>query len=84
MKPRLWRSLKKLLDTRPLVVVAHSLRDISVKAVVESRRPSVPGYIIGNAIGSFDALRFQNLGLRPIHSDADTFFRTCAMMMGDS
>jgi uncharacterized protein DUF4062/SIR2-like protein len=75
-KPRLWLSLRELLDTNALVVVAHSLRDINVKALVKGRSRRLPGYIVGNEIGTFDALRFKQLGLEPIFTDAETFFRT--------
>lgn len=84
-KPRLWCSLLDLVATRPLVIVAHSLRDISARALIDARpRRGVPGYIVGNEIGSFDELRFKNIGLTPIHADANTFFRTCAdMLLGE-
>lgn len=77
-KPRLWRSLARLLAGSPLVIVGHSLRDANTKTLLEFRGPATPGYVVAPDLGSFDDRRFMSQGLRPVKADADSFFESLA------
>lgn len=79
--PRLWSWLTRRISESPLVVLGHSLRDLNARALVEARPRHLPGFIIGNEIGSFDGPLFEGLGLRVVHADAQTFFHSVSDLL---
>jgi hypothetical protein len=73
VRPRLWNSLRPLVDESTLVVVGSSLHDVGVKDLLYHRRPDAqPAYLV---IPDVQA-RFRRFGLDVIAAEAGMFFDT--------
>jgi hypothetical protein len=67
-----------LLQTRPVAVVGHSLRDDRMRRLLSQRRRDVPGVYVSPVPDPLDAILLERFGLQLVRATADDWLASFA------
>jgi len=74
----LWSDIAALLETSPVAVVGHSLRDDRMRRLLSRRRRDLPGVYVSPVVDPLDAILLERFALRAVRASADSFMTALA------
>ncbi|WP_308814313.1 DUF4062 domain-containing protein [Sphingomonas sp. GV3] len=68
-----WNAVNKLLQTHGVIVIGHSVRDITSQRLLSTRNLKLPGLYVSPHLDELDSVRLETYGIDPVIATANDF-----------